>query len=500
MNIYSQNWAYIISKRNLIWLLSLAFFYSILPFIKFSSVAGGGITAAVFIFILILNKRRNEAVVFPAASFISFCILGLLLIGSPKAIYTYIYGCLQIANGYNDAMGVTGTQNSAYTLVSAVFSWIYYIGLLFYCALRKRRDNLIFLVLSFGVLFLNFKLGFVRKDHEHTVFFYSMWMAVFILFFLKSSAAAKVIRYSVLIFIAAMLCQSFPKVSSFINLYAPLDAANKMKNLQLSFNLSRGIGAEEQIANTKKQLAQYLPLAPFTVNYLSGHTMDVFPWDIGIVEAYGFNWTPRPVFQSYSAYTPYLDSLNAKHFSSDSSPQYIIYAYNIINRRYQIFDEPATFRTLLQKYKPVGVDGDYIVLSKTPSANIGKEVYVSTEVKKFKQIIPVPQLSEGLVFAKIRIEHNILGEIARLFYKPPNVYFTFFKNRKYINNRMYRFIYNNATDGVLVSGHIKNQDDLLKLWKGDIQRDIDGISFYTPHQAFYKNKITVEFFTITPAK
>jgi hypothetical protein len=33
-------------------------------------------------------------------------------------------------------------------------------------------------------------------------------------------------------------------------------------------------------------------------------TVDIFPWEISLAHAYNMNWKPRPVMQSYVAYTP----------------------------------------------------------------------------------------------------------------------------------------------------------------------------------------------------
>lgn len=498
--IFIFTYLYIRSEGNLISLCAIAFLYSVLPFIKFSSVPAGGLAGAIFIIILLFYKRRKEAAVFLITSFVLFCILGLLLIGPPSAIYKYLYGSWQIASGYSDAMGVNGPEDLMDTaLFAAIFGWISYFILFFYCAIRKRRDDLIYLILSFGLFFLNFKLGFVRSDLEHIVFFFSMWLIGFGLLYLKSFKDTKVIKYFVPSVIAVMFGISCTKAISLKNLYFPNDFADKLNNIRLSFNLFRGIGAEQQIATAKKEIQQVFYLHPLTVQYLTGHTMDVFPCDIAAVEGYGFKWDPRPVFQSYSAYTPYLDQLNAKHFLSDSAPEYILYLLESPDRRYAVFDEPATFRILLQKYKPIGVDEDAVVLRKLPIADVNTIKLPAKTTAKFKDIIPIPKDVNGLIFAKIHIDYSFIGLISKFLYKPPNVYLEFFRNGWFLNKAMYRFIFSNSDDGVLVSEYITDQNDLLELWKGNVKHNVDEIGFSTECPIFYKN-INLEFFTIPAIK
>ncbi len=499
LSILIFSYLYIRGKGKVIWLAGLAFLYSVLPFIKFSTTMAGAIAGAVLMFVLILDKRRKEAAAFLAAGLVSFGVLGLLLIGPPKAIFTYLYGCWQIVSGYSDAVGAAGANETRVADFSAaIFAWVSYLFLLCYYALREKRDELIYLVLCFGALFLSFKLGFVRRDYEHLVFFYSMWLAVFGLFFLRSFADAKIIRYFILLFIFVMLYQGRANISSF--LWTPKGAANELKNLQLSFNLLRGIGAEEQESNVRQQLTQFFPLKDETVEMLSGRTMDVFPYDVAMTEAYGFKWHPRPVYLSYQAYTEYLDGLNAKHFSSESAPEYVLYALRSFDYRYAIFDEPATFRTLLQRYRPCAADGEFIVLQKNPSAVSETEKYIGERIGKLGKMIPLPAAGDGLLFARIHIECSPAGLICKALYKLPNVYIGFINEGGIINDRIYRFVFSNAMDGVFVSKYIISQNNLLALWQDNVKQDITGIAIWAEQPIFFKDKVTVQFFTIPTIK
>ena len=409
--------------------------------------------------------------------------------------------------GYNDAM-VLSLKIKLQPLFFALmlFVWISYAGLLFYCAIKKMRKHVIFLILGFGTLFLNYKMGYTRQDFEHLICFYSMWVFVFGLYFLLSFADTKFIRYFVLLFISIMLYECYAdsvwwNIPIFRNLYK-FDSIADRQSLQLCFNLLRGTGTDDRLrlVKIKTYLMQYFPLKAETVGMLSGHTMDVFPSEITITEAYGFKWDPRPVFQSYSAYTEYLDTLNAKHFSSDSAPQYVLYALHTVDDRYAIFDEPATFRTLLQKYKPCAVDGNFIVLRQTPSPDTITEKYLGRADVGFNKLILLPRVDNELLFMKIHIEYSLTGLITRLLYKPQNVFFGFFDEKKHFIDKPRRLIFTNSNDGLFVGRYIANQNDLLEIWNGNIQQNIAGILLHTDCPAFFKDKITLRFFTIPITK
>ena len=45
-------------------------------------------------------------------------------------------------------------------------------------------------------------------------------------------------------------------------------------------------------------------------------SIEVLPWEVAQVYANGWNWSPRPIFQTYAAYTPRLDHINGEHLKT----------------------------------------------------------------------------------------------------------------------------------------------------------------------------------------
>ena len=512
--VFIFSFMYALGRRRPLLLIPLGVLYSVLPFIKFSYALSMFLMASSFLIILVWDKRFKEGLLFLISTLASFAILGMLLLRSGEVIIMYLYGCIQIADGYIDAMAVNGNYSQ---LLLPALAWFLYLTLLSYNIVKKKRSDLIFLILGFGLLFTSFKRGFVRHDPIHTHSFYSMWMLVSVLYYLKFSDKTRFARYGVLL-LTLVLCGQYINLSAVTKwhykgvdvlgshrygripafskgYYAGIHLPDKLKNLRLSYNLLRGIGVEEQKQKVKKDIGRYYNLKTETIEMLTGHTVDVFPWDIAITELYDFKWHPRPVFQSYSAYTAYLDSLNAKHFSSDTAPEYLLYASKSIDGRYSFFDEPETFRTLLYRYQPCGQDKGFIVLRKKDNPAVVKEEYIDKAVVGFGQIIALPKVNDGLLFARIHIEYNFAGRLLKFLFKPPQVYFGFFRNTQKIG--IYRFIFGNAQNGVFLSQHIDGFDTLHKIWRGDIKDNSNQICIWAKSPAFFKDKITIEFFKVS---
>ena len=102
--------------------------------------------------------------------------------------------------------------------------------------------------------------------------------------------------------------------------------------------------------------------------------------------------------------------------------------------------------------------------------------------------------TNGYLFAKIYMDYNFLGKIAKLLYKPPNV------NIKLIANRRaseHRFIFSSARNGIFVSQPVYGLKDLLNIWSGRLNNNLDAIVISTKNPGFYNKHIKVEFFEIS---
>jgi hypothetical protein len=165
-----------------------------------------------------------------------------------------------------------------------------------------------------------------------------------------------------------------------------------------------------------------------------------------------------------------------------------------IDGRYPFFDEPATFRVLLRRYEPCGRDGEFIILRRKSTVDTRAEQYIGKAVARFGEEITLPKIDDGLLFAKIHIEYNLLGQVSKFLFKPPKVHFGFFNNGQNIG--AYRFIFSNAGNGVFLSQYIDSFDSFCKVFSGNISRNLTAISFFTSYPVCFNDEITIEFFKV----
>lgn len=197
------NYLYLDAKKiKVLFGLPLAILHSVLFYIKLSDGITAFLLLLTFLSILLLERRFKEVSIIFAAYFFAIVILGLLVIGSPRDIALFFYNSYQIADGYTDAMAISGKLRH---VLVAILNWIVYLGLITYLLFKKDITNLRFLILAIGLLFFSFKHGFTRHDLHITTYFF-VWTIVFALYYLTLSYSNRsFFKYVVLVFSIMLL-------------------------------------------------------------------------------------------------------------------------------------------------------------------------------------------------------------------------------------------------------------------------------------------------------
>lgn len=423
-------------------------------------------------------------------------LLGMLWITAGQEINNFpqfIYNGLEITSGYSDAMAIGGPSWQISIAIITLIS----IASIFIIKVLKRDYNLItFLVINLGILFVSFKHGFVRQD-LHVLNFYYVYLLIFgLLLIINNKKTLRVERYMVVGIVLLLSCTII-----YITPGALSDnVMNKVESYEISvrYLFIEPSEFDSDLAIHKEFIRYNYGLDQSVIDHIGNKSVDIFPWDIALCEAYGLNWFPRPVFQSYSAYTKKLDYLNSQHFVGKSSPQLIFYSYKSIDGRYPLFDEPSTFQEVLFKYSYAYESDEFVLLEKSSNMTNDNrsEIYLGNTTAKLGQIIKIPEYN-GLVFGYLHFDYSPLGKIMKLLYKPAPAYITFELKNSTDSAQIYRFLPNNAKNGVLLSHYVGNSEDLAMLFKRQLPNNLDGISIETDDPSHYYGNIYMQFIGIS---
>jgi len=193
--------------------------------------------------------------------------------------------------------------------------------------------------------------------------------------------------------------------------------------------------------------------------------------DQGYLLANDLNYRPRPVFQSYSAYSDRLSRLNEEFFLSNRAPDWIIMRLENIDGRYPNTDDARALVRILQLYRPVYKENQFLLLARTgtTAGPLGDVSHASVVPLSFDRSIDVSGLTGTAAFARFDVELTFFGKLNALLTREPPLYMKAeFKDG---TQQTYRVIRAIAKSGFMLSPALPDQRSYLDwlLGKNDHQ-------------------------------
>ncbi len=177
-------------------------------------------------------------------------------------------------------------------------------------------------------------------------------------------------------------------------------------------------------ASTRDRILRAESLAPPTVALLRGHRVAIEPWEDMVAWADPqAPWAPEPVVQAYSAYTTYLDDLDAAFLASSRAPQMVLYwplPFGFDSRD-PYMDPPTTTVAVYCHYDQLAVRAPWQVLVRVPD-RCGRPVTIGRAGAHFGEPVTVPGAPGKMVVATFSFGLPLLSSIEGQLLKPPDVY------------------------------------------------------------------------------
>ncbi len=301
-------------------------------------------------------------------TFAIFIMIVWLIIGqSPSNFPDFIANSLQIASGYGEAMSILFTPTEI-KLAMACFGIMTPLVLLA-CFIKPLKFER-FVIAGFIMLglFLAWKAGFIRQGLHERIFFafavivplfldYNRDMNVMLLFVYKA------LRY---LAIFTALAGLFVVVGTSLN-YKPHNFIGKW-NKRVVNNFHTLLHLQQHKENNEKIVVNFklqydLPNIRESVGQ---STVDIFSWEQGVLFLNELNWHPRPVFQSYTAYTPSLIATNGDFYASDKAPEFVIFKLQAVDWQFPLMNDAEAIKIVLRDYQPLLSEKGYLLLKRKP--------------------------------------------------------------------------------------------------------------------------------------
>ncbi|HSS59890.1 MAG TPA: hypothetical protein VLK30_00340 [Candidatus Limnocylindrales bacterium] len=445
----------------------------------------------------LLFQHRHLAVA-PLGTVVSFVVFWVAAGDSVTAIPAYVRAVYEAASGYSGAM----QRDQPYAVILGVA--VLTIGLLVYGAAIAlfTRDQLTAFALSLcaPVAFVVFKEGFVR--HSYPSFVEPVLVILCVLAPVvvpRPSPSLLVLRsfrpawWWVTGLMVGVLLTTYSGGPFFVE--NRIQAAASLRKV-VSSTIDPSFRRQQQDRITAAIQDRY-PLSAFDLATLRTGSVDVMPWDTDLVYGYGLDWRPRPVLQSYAAYTPYLDHADAAHLASSDSARYIVYYFydyaGELDNRYAPYDEPDAYRALLENYRVLDTGGPLILERRTSPTSSDASALGST-CADVGAWISVPDGGSGrYVYANVRLPYSLAGRVLNTVYKPAPVFIAF-QYGAGSTSPSYRLIDAVAGDGLLMSGYAADQSQFADLFQGQVDNPVTAFQVSVPSgSGDYAGQVCVDF-------
>lgn len=424
--------------------------FGLLPLIKGSFLVLALPVCLLSAALLLVNRRFFQAlltIVVPAGAVpVFWSIAGQPMGGLPDYLATMV----RTVSGYSEAMALNGTSSEIVWFLAGAFV------LLLASALDVGRSggrrSYLCLLLA-GYLFVVFKAGFVRHDFHALVAGSSLFVA---------ALAINVVGSNLKTILS--LCAAFAVWLHIDGHYFGPTAGKFADELGRHFvallegGSMRATSRGELERRYHERLSELARQSGFPK---LGGTTDIYSYNQSFLIASGNAWNPRPVFQSYAAYSPDAAQINRRHLLGPRAPDNILFGVEPIDTRFPATEDGLSWPVLLERYMPVSGAGNALVLRRMDGFVSAPVQDVGVARHRLGQWVELPATG-GLLHAQFDIRSTMFGKLAGVAFKPSQL-----KIEVILENgmrRAYRLVSGMARSSFLLSPLIDNTREFALLY------------------------------------
>ncbi len=229
----------------------------------------------------------------------------------------------------------------------------------------------------------------------------------------------------------------------------------------------------------------------------------MFPDQLSLVLArQNVEFHPRPVMQSYAAYSPWLAEQNALHYRSDQAPEQVLFRVDPLNHQFPTLADGMLWRELLERYEIAADLGENFLLHRLSKPRVVRVAKSGTLSGGWNQWISLPEADNGLIWCRVKLSQWLGGKLASIAYKQPSVWLEV--EWKDARRQTFRFIPAAGQSGFLLSPVVLTKDDFAAILNGEktpAGSEVRAIRFGLSHEELrewlYSDAISVEFEELT---
>ena len=274
-----------------------------------------------------------------------------------------------------------------------------------------------------GLLFIVWKHGFVRAGRDHLVVFLALAPSMALILDSLRGERPPVRLYTRAL---GMAC-TVTALVAFNWLFGGQLKAFIGRPFLLAVTHARSLIAPSQYARTMSDLqeaerqAMQLP----KLRAKAGKApIDVF----GCNQAYAvfneMNFRPRPVFQSYAAYSALLMNINEQFYFSKSAPEWVLFRLTPIDQRFPALEDATVLRDLLINYYPTDLEDPFLFFKAKQQPVAPNLTLIKEGVVRPGEMIGLKEYGNANLWLELKVEPTAIGHARSFLYHPAEIRLT----------------------------------------------------------------------------
>jgi hypothetical protein len=228
-------------------------------------------------------------------------------------------------------------------------------------------------------------------------------------------------------------------------------------------------------------------------------TVDIYPTELSAIFANDLRWSGRPVFQSYSVYTPELQAKNVAHLVGPAAPDTVFFTFAPIDGRLPALEDSQSLLKLLSTYRITALATPYVRMDRALGSTNAqlREGEERSMVVGWNQDIPVA--NAAAMWVNVDARPSLLGRLTLSAFKLPQLEIEL----TLVDGSVvrHRFIASIGRSGFIVSPYLTTAADLVYLTAGlSSAPRVKSFKLLTQSPKFWKSDIAMRLtpIDITP--
>lgn len=403
--------------------------------------------------------------------------------GDFPSLAQFIDSSSEIALGYGSAMQKPSSSLLADALGLVLLAAVL-ISILGYPSNFRTLDRkrIAWTIMLCATILLAFKASYTRIDEDHIMIFFPVACSAAALSLAISETTTKSNKISVIVvFIISIVATiSTPEISN-LQKIGLTGIASISRIIDNSEELISPGSVFEKNALERESFSRMFDF-PITRKLASEQTVDIVPVSQGIVFLNRLNYHPRPVFQSYAAFTKDLTERNAAFLRSSDAPQWIMLRWAAIDKRLPSSEDPASLREIFRRYQLETKERDFLIFRRKAipdTENSVGEVRTKTHAH-MNELITLPDHDDTLSMS-FTVLPTIAAKLATLILREPRFYMRVVTRDG--KEHSFRLVRNITSTGLLISPLLLTNTDVERWLGGGGGNYVSSIEF-VPETAF----------------